>query len=153
MDRTPPTRDHPAPAAGQILRVLGDLVAVKVLGADTGGAYALFETRTPAGGGMSPHLQRYEDEAYFVIEGSFAVRIGDQTHELGPGGFIFVPRETPHAYTNVGPGPGRLLVLVSPGGIHEHFLAETGALDPPDLERIATLAEKYGVELLAVPAG
>lgn len=64
-----------------------------------------------------------------------------------------MPRETPHAYTNVGPGPGRLLVLVSPGGIHEHFLAETGALDPPDLERIATLAEKYGVELLAVPAG
>ena len=71
----------------------------------------------------------------------------------GPGGYLFVPRGTPHAYKKVGPAPGRMLLLVSPGGIHEHFLAETGALDPPDPERIATLGEKYGVELLADPDG
>jgi quercetin dioxygenase-like cupin family protein len=153
MDATAPTFDEFAPAAGRFLRVLGDHIAVRAAGADTGGAYALFEARTLAGAGMPAHLQRYEDEAFLVLEGTFAIRVGARAVALGPGGYLFVPRGTPHAYRNVGPAPGRLLLLVSPGGIHEHFLAETGALDPPDPERIATLGEKYGVELLADPAG
>jgi quercetin dioxygenase-like cupin family protein len=164
VDPKAPPLDQPVPIAGQILRVLGDLVTVRAVGADTGGAYALFETCTPAGAGMPPHLQRYEDEALFVIEGMFAVLVGDRTVELGPGGYLFVPRGTAHAYTNVGPGPGRLLMLVSPGGIHELFLAEVGApvagraarartLEPPDIARIAIRAEKYGVELLSGAPG
>ena len=140
-------------AEGQPLRVLGDFVTVRAVGADTGGAYALFETHTLAGTGVPMHLQRYEDEAFLVFEGTFAVRVGGQTCRLGPGGYLFVPRATPHAYTNVGPDTGRLLLLVSPGGIHEHFVAEIGALDAPDDERVATLAEKYGVEFYATPAG
>jgi quercetin dioxygenase-like cupin family protein len=153
MATTAPTGEPNTPVAGSFLTALGDLLAVRAAGVETGGAYALFEARTPPGGGMPSHLQRYEDEAFLVLEGTFAVRAGARTTELGPGGYLFVPRGTPHAYTNVGTGTGRLLVIVSPGGIHEQFLAEAGALASPDGERIATLGEKYGVELLAVPDG
>ncbi len=68
-----------------------------------------------------------------------------------------MPRGTCHAYTNVGPGPARLLVLVSPGGIHEQFVAELGAPVPdpapappgvpPDLDAALAVAPKYGIEL------
>lgn len=162
MDLVPPISTDHAPGAGQTLRVLGDLVTLKAVAADTRGAYALFEVRTAPGQGMPPHRQCYEDEALFVLEGTYAVQIGARIVELGPGDYAFVPREMPHAYTNAGPAPGRLLVLVSPGGIHEQFLAEIGARtdgvagpappDPADIAPIARAAEKYGVEFLTWPA-
>ncbi len=64
------------------------------------------------------HGRRYDEAAYFVLEGTDALRIGDGTVELGPGGYAFVPRGTPHTYTNRGAGPARLLLLMSPGAIH-----------------------------------
>ena len=158
MDRNPPDSTHLAPEAGATMLVFGERVTLKAAAADTRGAYALFEVRTAPGQGIPAHRQRYEDEALFVLEGAYIVQIGERTIELGPGGYAFVPRETTHAYTNSATGPARLLVLVSPGGIHEQFLAEVGALvaaEPgvqPDIGRIASAAEKYGVEFLP-PSG
>ena len=62
MDTTLSTCDQLTPVTGQFLRVLGDLLAVRAVGADTGGAYALFEARTPPGAGMPAHLQRQRDQ-------------------------------------------------------------------------------------------
>ncbi len=157
MDAAPLTSRQLAPGDGQTYRLLGDLVTVKAVAADTGGAYALFEACTAPGEGTPPHVQRYDDETVFVLEGTYAVQIGQQTVELGPGGYVFVPRGTAHAYTNVGAGPARLLLLVSPGGIHELFLAEVGqpvagpvARPEPDgrtdIAQVVAAAEKYGIE-------
>jgi quercetin dioxygenase-like cupin family protein len=148
---------------GQLFRVLGDLVAVKAAAVDTGGAYALFEARTAPGAGMPRQVRRYDDAAFVVLEGAYVVDVGDRTVGLGPGDYAFAPRGTAHAYTNVGAAPARLLILVSPGGIHEQFVAEVGALvgdgaarpgpaGPADIARVVAAAEKYGIEFLP-PAG
>lgn len=148
---------HLPPGMGQAYRVLGDEIVVKATAAETGGAYALFEVRTPPGGRTPPHLQRYEDETCFVLDGSYTFLLGERTVELGPGGIAFAPRGTVHAFANRGDTPARLLLLVTPGGIHEQFLAAIGALasgppgDPHDTWRYGMIAAKYGIELVAPP--
>jgi len=69
----------------------------------------------------------------------------------GPGSMMYVPRGCPHAFANPGPGPARMIFLVSPAG-HEHYqkeLAElvastTGPLDAA----IAQLRARHDIEQL-----
>jgi mannose-6-phosphate isomerase-like protein (cupin superfamily) len=154
---SPVARAHPDRGEERQVRVITDLVTIRATAADTGDAYLLFEAETPPAGGCPPHVQRYEDEAFYVLHGRYAFLIGDEQAELGPGAFVFVPRGTVHAFTNVGPGPARMLVLATPGGIQEQFLDEVG--DPadrpewqPNLAHVLAVAPKYGIEFLTPAA-
>jgi quercetin dioxygenase-like cupin family protein len=147
-----------APEAGETRRVLGELVMVKVLADQTGGAYSLLEVRSDPGAGAPPHRQLYEDEAWFVLEGTYVLTVGSERTELLPGGYAFVPRGAVHAYRNAGATLARMLVLLSPGGIQERFVAEVGAsvgepapMPAADLARAAVAGEKYGLEFLPEP--
>jgi mannose-6-phosphate isomerase-like protein (cupin superfamily) len=142
---------HLHPGEGKHLTLITDAVTVKAATAETGGAFALYETETPPAGGCPPHLQRYDDEAFFVIEGRYSVLVGEDQIELGPGGYVFIPRGTVHAFTNPGSEPARMLVFVTPGGIQEQFVDEASdragrAPWEPDMARVLAVAPKYGVE-------
>ena len=118
--------------------------------------------RTAPGGGTPPHIHHYEEEAFFVVEGTYAFGIGEQSVELGPGGFVFGPRDIPHSFRNVGSTPGRLLMLITPGGLFEQFTAEVGQplagpdfpapAAPADVARLVAVAAKYGIDFLPPPA-
>ena len=45
----------------------------------------------------------------------------------GPGSMIYVPRGCPYAFANPGPGPARMIFLVSTSG-HEHYQKELAEL-------------------------
>jgi quercetin dioxygenase-like cupin family protein len=136
--------------------VLGNQVTYKAVGEETGGTYSLFEAIIEPGAAVPPHYGRYDDETLWVLEGTFGLRLGDETLELGPGGYAFVPRGTVHALTNVGREPGRLLLLVIPGGLCEKYFDEMGGArgvpqalaGPTDTERAAAIAAKYGTQFL-----
>jgi len=160
---TSPSQPNPLqPGEGRKIWVLTDLVAFKALAQDTNGAYSLFETQTPARSGAPPHIQRNEDEAFFVLEGTYTFLLGDKQVEAQAGSFVFAPRGTPHAFTNSGETPARMLILASPGGNHERFFLDLGVPvdDPsvplavesqPDVETIIRIAHKYGIEILPPP--
>ena len=105
---------------------------------------------------MPPYRLQYTDEAFWVLEGVYRFLLGTRKVRLGTGDYASVPRGTVHGYTNRGATPARMLLLVTPGGIHERFFAdageviETGAAlaHPPDLTRLARVAPNYGIELL-----
>lgn len=142
---------HLQPGQGRQLRVIMDLVTIKAAAAESGGTYSLFETETPSAGGCPPHTQRYENETFYVLEGRYAFLVDEEQIELGPGGYVFVPRGTMHAFTNVGSSTARMLVLVTPGGIQEQFFDEVGdhADHPqwePDMAKVLAVAPKYGIE-------
>jgi quercetin dioxygenase-like cupin family protein len=133
------------------MRFITDIVTMKAAAADTGGVYSLFETETPPAGGCPSHTQRYDDETFYVLEGRYTFVLGDEEVELGPGGYLFAPRGTPHGYTNVSAAPARLLILVTPGGIQETFFDEVGdrtdrPAGEPEMARVLAVAPKYGVE-------
>lgn len=132
------------------MRVIADLVTVKATTGVTGGAFALAITETPPAGGFPLHAQRYDDVTYLVLDGTYRFRVGGDEIELGPGGCAFVPRGTEHGYANAVDAPARMLVIASPGGVWERFLAEIGdeaARMPwePDMARVLAVAPKYGI--------
>lgn len=138
-------------AGGTARRIITELVTIRLSAAQTGDAITLLEIESPPGGGIPPHTHRYEDETVFVLQGSYTLLAGEQQEDLGPGDARFFARGTRHGYVNSGTGLARLLVHLSPGGIHEQFLDEIADLAArpmweSDLARIVTLAPAYGIE-------
>lgn len=136
-----------------VVRVIQDIVSFKVRSEATNGAYALFETATPVNGGTPPHRHALEDETFYVLEGEYTFLVGDEVVVLGAGGSIFVPRGMVHAFSNKGDVPARMLIINSPGQLHEGFFSELGEpVDsipgPPDVARIIAVAEKYQIEIM-----
>jgi mannose-6-phosphate isomerase-like protein (cupin superfamily) len=142
-----------APGEGEAVRMPGEVWVTRKVGSErTGGAYSLFEVEVAPGGGEGPHVQHREDECIRVLEGRFEYLGEHGRREVGPGSLLYVPRGNFHAYTNVGPTPGRLLVLHTPGEARERFIeeaSEEGAKDGPLPERdlLARVAAGYGIEM------
>ena len=137
---------------------MGELVAFKIAGSQTGGAYSLFEVQTPPGSGAPPHVQHREDGAFCVLEGEYEFLVEGRTINVGAGSLIYVPKGNLHAHKNVGKEPGWMLVSQTPGGLHERFFDEIGeetkcmpappaSEAPPDMESIAKIAAEYGIEI------
>ena len=59
------------------------------------------------------HLHRSDDEAWYVLEGTLCVRLGEDIVEAKAGSAVFVPRGTPHTYWNPGPAPVRYLLVMT----------------------------------------
>jgi mannose-6-phosphate isomerase-like protein (cupin superfamily) len=119
---------HIRPGEGRrSLWVMGEKVTCKITSDQTSGAYSLFEITTQPGDGPSPHVQHWEDESLYVLEGEYEfVDEGRSTVKAGVGSLIYIPKGNLHTYKNVGEGPGRMLVSQTPGGPHERFIEEVG---------------------------
>ncbi|HSB68610.1 MAG TPA: cupin domain-containing protein [Candidatus Methylomirabilis sp.] len=141
--------DQPCPklvpaGEGRVLHVLGETLVCKVVGGETGGAYALLEIQTPPQVGPPMHVHRREDEGFYVLGGTYELRVGGQVLRTSTGTFVFGPRGIPHSYLSEGPAPGRQLATITPAGF-ERFFEELSRLppSPPDLEALKGIARKY----------
>lgn len=93
------------------------------------------------------HRHSREDEYSFVLEGRLGVFQDDEEVFAEPGELVLKPRGHWHTFWNAGPGPLRILELITPGGIEELFrrLAEPGGEYDP--ETLPPLAAQYGGEV------
>jgi quercetin dioxygenase-like cupin family protein len=134
----------------------GDLYTFLVTGEESDGAYFSMLAIVPPGGGPPPHTHAFEDETFYVLEGTPTFRLGDERILAGPGDFVNVPRGILHCFRNLSDAPVRMILTFTPAGI-ERFFEETleRALDltqdPPDnLEEVGALyaeaAPRYGME-------
>ena len=156
---------HLPPGEGtKSLWVLGELVAYKITSYQTGGAYSLFEMETPPGSGVPPHVQHREDEAFCVLESEYEFLVEGRTIKAATGSLIYVRKGNLHAHITVGEGTARMMIRQTSAGLHERFVQEIGeesedgftplgSQDPPDMERIAKIAAKYGIEIAPPPVG
>ncbi|NIP56535.1 MAG: cupin domain-containing protein [Gemmatimonadetes bacterium] len=62
------------------------------------------------GGGIPFHTNRVEHEQY-VLRGRARIRIGEETHEVGPDDSLYIPAGTPHSY-EVTEGPFEFVCVV-----------------------------------------
>ncbi len=100
-------------------------MTLKATGATTTGSLVLLENLTSPGGGPPPHIHTREDESFFVLDGMFEIRIGEEIHTLGAGGYAYVPRGTVHSLRNIAETASRILVGFTPAGM-EGFFREAG---------------------------
>ena len=71
---------------------------ILVKGEETGGRYSLMYEALPAGSGAPPHKHTWSDEHFYILEGEIAFLVGDEIKVGKKGDFIFVPRNTRHAF-------------------------------------------------------
>jgi mannose-6-phosphate isomerase-like protein (cupin superfamily) len=84
---------------------------------ETDGAYRILVGTLPAGHPAPDfHLHPQTDEAFCVASGEITCLLGDREIEVPAGGFVFVPRGTPHTAWNSGDTPMLGLIVISPGG-------------------------------------
>ncbi|HEX2475691.1 MAG TPA: cupin domain-containing protein [Lacipirellulaceae bacterium] len=100
-------------------------LATKLSAEDTGGALFVFEHRNMAKGGPPRHVHHKQDEWFYVVQGEFAVEVGENKYRLKPGDSMFAPREVPHAWTQISNEPGTMLTIASPAGTFETFMRDT----------------------------
>ena len=120
-------------------------------GAESGGSFSLVEhPMAPRKLAAPLHRHRHEDEYSLVLEGRVGALLGDDVVYGEPGDLIFKPRGQWHTFWNAGDEPARIAEIISPAGFERYFeelIELLGSADPPDPARIASLAERYGLEL------
>jgi quercetin dioxygenase-like cupin family protein len=137
---------HP-PGSGRAVGVLDGRSIFKVLPEETQGAYAVLEQTVPAGQGPPLHVHRHETEIFYILEGKFELRVGDQTLTVLPGAIATCPRDIPHTFRNIGDAPGKLLLTIIPGRFGNYFI-EVDTIPHDDHAAIKALTAKYDVEIL-----
>lgn len=152
------------PGAGR--PVQGDAMTLKV-GAEHTARWSVFETSVGPGFDVGAHWHRDAEELFYILDGELDLLAfepesrasqdwttwesarGMTVTRGGPGSLMYVPAGCPHAFTNPGSEPARMLFLVTPSG-HEHYLAELGALvsggGPPDQHAISELRARWDIE-------
>lgn len=102
--------------------VRGGALAVLLDSDATRGRLGVIE-QTVAARNPGPPLHTHPDfdELFFVQDGTPEFRVADEGIAAAPGSVLFVPRGTPHTFSNLGPLPARLMVVVSPGGFEDYF--------------------------------
>lgn len=139
----------------------GDLVKVRVSGAETDGRFCLLEFRQPPGEWTPLHVHRDSDQTQYVLEGELTVYLPGRSLVLGPGDCFNTPMNVPHTECVTSDGPARLLDVNAPAGFDD-FVAAAGepAAKPtlptpveqaPDVARLAALAAEFGIEVLGPP--
>jgi quercetin dioxygenase-like cupin family protein len=148
-----------APATGPTLDVLGVTHTYKAMASETGHQFSVWESIVPPGAGAPAHTHTREDEVFYVLSGEVLIEVEGVPDplRLGPGGFLFAPRNRRHAYRNIGTVAAHLLVYAIPGtGLDRMFAAFDAAskrtAHMPAIDTIAAIAEQYGV-VVHPPAG
>jgi mannose-6-phosphate isomerase-like protein (cupin superfamily) len=139
-------RDSTVPGPWQVLAG-GDLTA---------GSVVFGEARLPARtSGPGFHVHTREDEAVFVISGVMTFLVGDRRFEAGGGQLVWLPREVPHTFANLGDEPVWAFGVTTPAGLEgmfaeqaEYFASLQGAPDP---DKVREIGDRYGVRTLGPP--
>ena len=134
-------------------RFLGVPTQVRAGAETTNGEFALVEHWEMTPGFASPyHKHHREDESFYILQGEVAFVIDGNWRRVGPGTFVFGPREVPHGFKAVGDTPVEMLILATPGGF-EQFVMELAQplgdpITPPDIPKLVETAARYGIDIL-----
>ena len=79
-------------------------------GKDHGATVSLILDHSEPNHGPRLHRHPY-DETWVVIEGNLTFQSGEEQLDAGPGDIVIVPPNTPHKFTNNGPGRANLVCI------------------------------------------
>jgi mannose-6-phosphate isomerase-like protein (cupin superfamily) len=127
----------------------GSVMLFKAVAEQDGGDFSLMERTLPPGGRRPPpHRHMNCSEAYFVLDGLVSVTVEGADLEVGPEGFVLVPRGAGHTFGNAAEQEARLLVIHAPAmdayfaSLHE--LWNRGEAPSPGEER--ALMARFAME-------
>ncbi len=137
------------PGGGKVINVMGNPWTIKVGVEQTGGLISVMEGSFRPRTGAPAHIHHQHEETFYVLEGEFLFQMGTQSVKATAGTFVFVPRDIPHSFENIGTRPGKILGIMTPGG-YEKFFEELAQLPPgpPDPAKFQEIFQKYDQEMV-----
>ncbi len=130
---------------------LGARFDQKVSGKDCNGSMSVYDTFRNEKVGPPLHSHNDLDEWFFVMEGEFKFKVGDELFNLKQGDSLLRPREVPHTFIKTNDGPARLMVLHTPAGTMEEYFEEARVLKNPTQADRKALMKKHNMELVGPP--
>jgi quercetin dioxygenase-like cupin family protein len=115
----------------------------------TEGALAVYETAgTAVGSGPPMHIHHRDDEAFYVIAGSYRMHVAGRDYTCPAGAFIYLPRGTVHGFYALEAGT-RKLNLYAPAS-HDGFYEELEDILSADRddEAVRELFDRYATEIV-----
>jgi mannose-6-phosphate isomerase-like protein (cupin superfamily) len=96
------------------------------------------------------HVHSREDELFYALEGEHVIRVGEEEYRIGPGESAFGPRGVPHSQRRVVQGEGRILIVVTPGGLEGFFreLATADRRNELGPDAYAAASQNFGISWL-----
>lgn len=128
--------------------------------ADSAAGISIIEHKMLEGFGPPLHVHSHEDESFYILEGRFRFRLGDEVIEREAGQSLHVPGGTAHTFRVLSP-IGRFLT-VSNGAFEDMVIEasvpatfadipEQAPFTPEDQNRLGMLCNKAGIEFLGPP--
>ena len=136
------------PHGPDALLVPGFTASTRLSAAETGSISIVEHVFSP-GSLVPPHRHTREDEISYVVEGEIGFRSDGREVSLAAGGYIVKPRGELHAMWNAGPGPARMIEIISPAGFEGYFVelaaavADAGGRPGPSV--LIPVAERFGL--------
>ena len=138
---------------GTQIAAIGLGITMKTDGKATHDAYSLFEYAVPAHtDGPPAHVHTREDESFVMLAGKVDVHLGGRDYTLGPGDYLYLPRDVVHTFRNTYDDEARIISVVSPAGLEGYYqaLAELPP-GPKDISKIKRIMADFGIELRLPP--
>jgi quercetin dioxygenase-like cupin family protein len=135
---------------GKTVSLRGTNVAYKAEGERPGGGPTFIEFTAAPGFNTGDHVHSQIEEIFYVVEGEFEIRVGERILRAKPGDFVLVPPGVPHGFANPVGGSAKMVLLISPAGVHERYFEELAELlakpGPPDIQAIGELRKRYDTQ-------
>jgi mannose-6-phosphate isomerase-like protein (cupin superfamily) len=115
-------------------------------------AFVIAEWRDPGGPPGPPrliaprHVHHHDDEAWYVLDGTLHVLVGDDEVEAHAGSCVYATRGTPHTFWNPGPGQTRYLLIMT-ANIYR-LVQEIHTMPERTRSALQAVFQKYDSELL-----
>ena len=119
-----------------------------VSGESTNGALTVITQTCKPGEGPPPHIQENDDEFFFVIEGEFELFDGKQWTKLPRHQCGCKLRGELHTFRNCGTTIGKILCVITPGGLDRYLEAISTLSIPNDLETLMNISGKFGIRFV-----
>ncbi|HEX6355560.1 cupin domain-containing protein [Actinophytocola sp.] len=100
----------------------GEVGAYVFDGSDHGVSTSAFIVDVPADLGPRRHKHPYE-EIFIIVEGSVRIEADGETVDAGTDDICVVPADTPHAFSNLGPGRARMVNIHAAPKVVTEFVA------------------------------
>ena len=133
---------------GRVIYFRGTKMTVKVSGEASDGAYSLIEMLHPPDVGPALHRHPTSAEAFYVLDGGYTIRCGEDVYAANTGDVVCIPKGMPHNYQS-GANGGKVLIL-SPAGLEKYFAGVAGMLSVGAItwELEQEIAQQYGQEFI-----
>jgi quercetin dioxygenase-like cupin family protein len=144
----PDSNDH-------MLSYHGPPLAILLTAECTNGQCSVIVSTERPGSEPPRHCHQHEDETCYVLAGALTYHIGDEVRDAPAGTCIFLPRGVEHTFVVHAP-EARVLTLYTPGGFEGYLremsaLRSTGAGATYEIERMITVAARYGCDITGPP--